>query len=932
MAAGTRTARLLERERELAALDDALARVRAGTGATVVIEGAAGIGKTRLLREAAARAATGTTVLRATGSALERELPYGCVVGLVGPALATLPADRRAAVPGAARALLDGGEPPAGLNPTLPLLHGLHAVCAQLATDRPLLVVLDDAHEADAPSLRFLAYLAARLEELPIGVLVAVRGGAEPTDAAALDAVRSGAEILRPCALSPAGVAEQVRDRHPEATNAFCAGCARVTTGNPLYLTALLSALDDDRIAADDAGAQRLERLGVETVARAVLGRIAALGPDAAALAGAVAILGDDVPLRTAVALAGIDREEAPAAADRLAAADVLHAGPTLTFVHPIVREAVYDDLGPARRARDHLRAAQLMSDAGADAVAAHLLRAEPAGEPWAVEALRAAAAAARRRGAPDLAVRCLRRALDEEPAREERAAVLRELGAAEALIHEPEAVAVLQEAWTLADRPAERSRVALELGRALIMQGRLAECVEVCDRAGADPEADPELLHRLQTELIGAARLDLSTRELCLKRMALVDPQTTDRLLLANLAYEHALAGEPAAAGAALALRALDDGALLAAETSDAPVLYLATNALTLCERFDAAEAAFAEVVAEAHARGSALGFAIASCFRADAANRRGDPRAGLAHAEAAIAASEAHGWALGLPMAIGVAVDALVELGELATAQATLERAPLTAGELPDNVFFTPVLFSRGRLRIARGDLREGLEDVLEVGRRQDAWRCPNPSVLPWRSTAAEALVVLGDRERARALAAEELALAARFGAPRALTMARRAAALTADPGEAIEQLAAAVAAVPATDAPIERARCQVDLGAALRRSGQRRAARDELRAALDAAVATGALALAARAEAELLATGARPRRVRLSGADALTPSERRVAEMAARGLSNPEIAQRLFVTRRTVETHLTSAYRKLGVRTREELGPHLTSAADG
>jgi DNA-binding CsgD family transcriptional regulator len=170
---------------------------------------------------------------------------------------------------------------------------------------------------------------------------------------------------------------------------------------------------------------------------------------------------------------------------------------------------------------------------------------------------------------------------------------------------------------------------------------------------------------------------------------------------------------------------------------------------------------------------------------------------------------------------------------------------------------------------------------------------------------------------------LAAAELALAERFGAPRTVVVARRAVALAAaGDDERVERLSAAIAAVAAPDAPVERARCQVDLGAALRRAGHRRDAREPLRAALDAASGAGALALAARAEAELQATGARPRRVRLSGADALTPSERRVAELAAAGRSNPEIAQLLFVTRRTVETHLTSAYRKLDVSSREQL----------
>ncbi|MBX5440772.1 MAG: AAA family ATPase, partial [Solirubrobacteraceae bacterium] len=819
---------LLERGDELQAIDAALAAARAGRGedARVVVEGPAGIGKTRLLREAAARAAAdGMRVLHATGSALERDLPYGCAVTLLAGPLRGLPAAGRDAVPELARALLAGEMPPPAADPTLPLLHGLHTLVLALASRAPLLVLVDDAHDADPASLRFLAYVAARLEGVPAALVVAARSGAEPTDPAALEGVGRDARRLSPRALSPAAVAARVRAAHPEATDAFCAGCAEVTAGNPLFLTALLDAVAADGIPVDDDAASRLARLGLESVAHAALGRIAALGPDAVELARAVAVLGEREPLRTAAALAGVDDDAAPETADRLAAAGLLTPGPEPRFTHPIVREAVYEDLGAARRARDHLRAARLLAPAAPEAAASHLLRAERSGEPWAIDVLREAAVAARRRGAPERAVACLRRALDEGPPRALRPALLRDLGSALALVFEPDAVDVLREAWDLETDPPRRSAVALELGRTLIMLGRLAECVEVCDRAAAEPGADAAAIERLQTELISAARLDLSTRPLSLERMRVPPADPENPLWLANVAYEHALAGRPAAEAAALARRALGDGALLAAETSDSPTLYLATNTLTLCECFAEVDAVFAAIIEEARSRGSALGFAIASCFRADAANRRGDPVAGRAHAQASVDASEAHGWALGLPMAVGVLVDALVEQGELDAAEATLQRVPMTAGEaLPDNVFFIPVLFSRGRLRIARGDVRAGLEDVLEAGRRQDAWQAPNPTVLPWRSTAAEALLALGEVDRARELAGREVALAEAFGAPRAIAVARRAAALAAGGEAAIEGLRAAAAAVTPEQAPVERARCLVDLGAALRRAGHR------------------------------------------------------------------------------------------------------------
>jgi DNA-binding CsgD family transcriptional regulator len=181
-------------------------------------------------------------------------------------------------------------------------------------------------------------------------------------------------------------------------------------------------------------------------------------------------------------------------------------------------------------------------------------------------------------------------------------------------------------------------------------------------------------------------------------------------------------------------------------------------------------------------------------------------------------------------------------------------------------------------------------------------------------------------GDRERARQLAEEELELARRFGAPRAVGVALRALALTHDGARAIGLLEESASALAASDARLEHARTLADLGATFRRAGCPAAAREHVRLALDGATACRASALASRARAELVAAGARPRRERLRGAAALTPSERRVARLAAEGLTNREIAESLFVTARTVETHLTHVFQKLDISSRAELTEEL------
>jgi DNA-binding CsgD family transcriptional regulator len=199
--------------------------------------------------------------------------------------------------------------------------------------------------------------------------------------------------------------------------------------------------------------------------------------------------------------------------------------------------------------------------------------------------------------------------------------------------------------------------------------------------------------------------------------------------------------------------------------------------------------------------------------------------------------------------------------------------------------------------------------------------------PAVVAWRSEAALAHAALDEIDEAERLASEEVELARAFGAPRALGVALRAAGLVArDPARGLGLLREAVAVLEPSPARLEHARALTDLGAALRRANRRAEAREPLRQGLDVAHRCGAIALADRARGELVATGARPRRQLLTGLESLTPSERRVAQLAAQGLTNREIAQGLFVTARTIETHLTRVYQKLDITSRDDLPPTL------
>jgi len=268
----------------------------------------------------------------------------------------------------------------------------------------------------------------------------------------------------------------------------------------------------------------------------------------------------------------------------------------------------------------------------------------------------------------------------------------------------------------------------------------------------------------------------------------------------------------------------------------------------------------------------------------------------------------------------------DSLIEQGEFPEAEAALERAGF-GEQVEDHAHTHWFLESRGRLRCRTGEVRRGLADLLECGRRFEAVGGRNPAFLAWRSEAALAYLRLSEPENATCLAEEEVALARQWGAPRALGRALCAHGLAVGGENGIGLLLEAVEVLERSPARLERAAALVELGAALRRANRRSDARDPLRRGLELATLCGARPLAERAQTELLATGARPRRIALSGIESLTPSERRVADLAIAGSTNREIARALFVTPRTVEVHLTSAYRKLGIDSRSQLASALT-----
>jgi DNA-binding CsgD family transcriptional regulator len=943
----------LERTRELAALEDAIAAAAASEGRVVVLEGAGGIGKTLLLAHAVQLAqAAGMTVLRARGGELERQFPFGVALQLYEPYLsAASPRERRRVLAGAAAhaaPLLSGDVTGReGSAPEFSLLHGLHWVVANVAERRPLLIAVDDAHSADDASLRALLFTAQRIEDLPLAIVLTARprpaASAGSGDALSTLATHPLAQRLELLPLSEQAIATIVRRRLPDADDAFCAACARVTKGNPFFLRELLGELSGagGTMAEGAERVQQVEALGPLTIAHAVDARIRRLSPGAPALAHAVAVLGDDVPLAQGAALAQLDAADAATAADELAGADVLHPAPELGFVHPIVRQAVYLGIPTAERGALHLAAARMLragpAGGGADAderAAAHLLETLPVGEAWVAACLHSAARRALAGGAPETAARFLLRALDESPPQAERAELLVDLGRAEALAGLPSAVERLRSAVALLEQPAARAGALAQLGQALYTAGDNAGAASAFDEGlRVLGGADPVLEEQLTAGYLGAARLDFRTRETAQARFRELLAGSTEaatpaqRELLAQRALEHAMLGNaPHDEVVALVRHAHAGGELLREATADGVAWAGSVATLLFCDALDEVETATTAGLEDARRRGSVIGFAVMSAVRGAGRYLRGDLTAALGDLEGGL--ERVPLMVLVRPFAHGWIALAHIDRGEYAQAEALVGEP-----EEGQDAHFTYnwALFARGRLALAEGHPERALEDLLECGRRQVAVPAPNPGVLAWRSEAAIAAHRLGRHDQARALADEELELSRAFGSARALGCSLRAAGLVAGGADGLALLEQAVAELERSPAQLELARVLVDLGAAQRVAGQRTAARETLRMGLDIAHHAGAGGLAGSARAELVAAGARPRRPAVRGTDALTPSERRVAELAERGLTNREIAQALFVSTKTVEFHLRNAYFKLRISSRGELSDALRDGAD-
>ncbi len=907
---------LVAREGELAALEELL-----GRGGVVVVEGGPGVGKSALVHECVARARLRSRrVVRAQGWELEAGFAFGVVRQLFERELASLPKADRARVSAgpaarAAELLLAAGSAGGGHDgASFALLHGLYWLTVNLADDAPLLIAVDDAQWADSASLRWLGFLARRLDDVPVAVIVAMRPAASGDRL--LAEIRTSARVLRPAVLDEEASAAVVRSiAGDEVSEARCGALWRASGGNPFYLVELLRGARHRMERGDGPGVSELLGRPSELVRLHVESRIRRLAPGAVALAASIAVLGDGCRLRHAAAVAGIGLQTADRLAAGLVSTEVLATSDPPRFLHPIVRAAVEASLAGDQRRRLHrAAAAQLAADHAAPGqVAAHLMRVSPAGEAWVLAWLRRAARAAMAAGAAEEAVDVLVRALAEPPAAPERVGVLCELATAEVCAGRSSAIGHLEQALALTEDPRERARIARAAARTFAALFRWVDAVDVTDRALRElGDRDPTLAAQLRAELAVAGMHDARRAHRVLPTLArltappvqaTIGTPAIESVVVAR-GMASVLTGRADADVVSGLEATLSEGAP-AAPNWDTRAALLWT--LVILERFDAVQAALPAMIEAARRAGSARGlialysslgflqYRLGALSEADAASR------------IALRVLRAGDFAAGLGVGAIIA-DTATEVGDFDTAAEILDQTPDAA----PGVISVLVPAARGRLCLARGDGEAALRNYQQCRAMfgSDVWGIDIRDVgyLHARCGAAEAQLLLGNRDAARELADAELVDLRGVGGPRAVGIALRVAGLVRGGRAGMELLAKSVETLRASPATLERAK--------------------SLPQALDLAASCGARPLAERTRGELTAAGGRPRRERRRGVDALTPSELRVARLAADGLTNRQIAHTLYLTTKTVETHLAHAYPKLGISSRTELPAALGS----
>jgi DNA-binding CsgD family transcriptional regulator len=889
--------------RDLEVVRTMVDETRHGRGLVLSLEGSLGTGKTSFLDQTEQLALEqGVPVLRAHADRSERALPFGVIRQLVhGLSLAArgrpVGRARMSSVESAAWRLIDVARDSR---------HGL-------------LVLVDDADEIDDPSLDVLGAVARRCARTPVSIVLAVRGASRRPG---LHRLRTAGKVLSLGELGTDDVSRilgtHLGDITPEERHEIVSR----TGGLPFLLAGVLMAAE--RCGTHDLGVPAEVRNSIRVL-------LTDLGADAARLVEAATVLGNGANLYDTARLAELATEHAAQLADELADRGVFARGDSLRFAQPMMGDAVREDIAPHARSGLHRKAATQLASrrADPDLIDAHLMVTRPGGDAWVAERLVLAARRAEERGESEAVVDCLTRALAEPPPPEATVEVLLALAAAKLARGDASAAQDLQRVLRL-DAPAPAVAHAKRLLSQLwFMQGDTLSGVAMIEEA-------------LQgTDLIAAAQAPLVSRYLTMtvlnsefrQRLAPVATTLTaaaragalpeDPGVAAHVALQLAWQGGPAGLVRRVVERAFAADPLIDPETQGA-LLGFAVRALVAMGQLTEAEQACTRAAESASARDLMFGV---SCAR----YHRGLVRLDLGTLESALEDVTAAGlpaslgWRAADPWRGELLVRIHLARGDITAAQAALS---LAAGTAETRLGYAYVMDARAHLALAMDRPEDAFAHAMRARRCLEAFGQDTPTVVPWRDAAARAAYALQRHGEAEALAHDAVCVARTTMSPVILGASLVAAGVVSPAARAVPLLEEACELLQNTPARLAHGRALVALGRALRQNGRRAEARNPLRSGLGIAATTRSRPLAHVARSELVASGARPRREAVVGPAALTPSERRVADLAAAGRTNLSIASELSVSLKTVETHLGQTYRKLGITGR----PHLADALRG
>ncbi|MEV5775519.1 AAA family ATPase [Streptomyces antimycoticus] len=934
---------LVGRAAELAALTAHAEAARNGRSGLVVLSGPAGIGKTSLLRAFLdSDVCRKMTVLHGTCGEVVAGAGYSGVRALFGGlGLAAGEAQDSPLLRGSARRALPalsphpGEEGPSTAASVYPVLHGLYWLAANLMTQGPLVLVLDDVHWCDERSLRWIDFLLRRADELPLLVVLAQRTEEEPVAPAALADIlaQPRSSVIRLDPLTDFEVAEMARQVFAApVAHAFAGRAAAVCGGNPLTVTRLLRELRTKGVSPDESGLREIAEVGQYVVALSVRALFDARPGWVRDVATAIAVLGEE-DVEHIGALAGVPAARVAEAVELLRGAEVM-APDRADLAHDVVRSAVLEAAGEEPLAELRARAALLLSDAGrpAEEVANQVLLVPGTPQPWMGWVLREAAVQAEHRGAPEAAARYLYRVLEAEP---DSLSAHVPLAKALAEINPAEAIRLLRRALTLATDVRTKAPIAVQFGLTCLTVQQSPTAVRVLsevldeleDELGPDPDPrDRELRTLVQSALLISGSDEKATIHTVRERFARIPEPSGDtpaqRQLLAMMTVLSAMEGRSVRRTVEQARRALDSSDRL-----DNWSLLFSAFTLGLADEVEGAMEALDHALRQGQDNAAVWSYVITLSYRAMLLHGFGAIPDALADAQTAVEIIGEERWSGNVTMPQTALATILIDRGEPERAEQLL--AAVTRPNLDGFVMeYHWYLMARARARWALGDGATALRLLLDCGASLEDSGFANPAFLPWWTEAACVLAAEKRADEARDLVEHGAELARRWSTPRAFGLAALARGVTTPGEEGIAHLTEAVEHLSGSPARAEHARAEFLLGGALLDIGRPRDARERLRSAVDLAQGCGALALAKDARNRLVAAGGRMREITASPVDLLTGTEHKVAQMASRGAGNREIAESLFVTVRTVETHLTSVYRKLSVGQRGELAAVLNS----